>query len=157
MHAFNPKQTTAVAVAAAICATLLVIHNPTDGYDFTERHFGGDSRFKEEWQYSREGCTKELQVEMINIKQRIYESNLSSMEKAAATMTGRPAQIFRQCVEVTTWNDPIETEAEPMWVWYSRGALHPMLASVKNVLVAFSLVGLWAGVVVFAFRGKAKT
>lgn len=156
MQTLNSKQTTALAGALGICATLFVVHNPIDGYDFTARHSGGEFRFKEEWQFSRDGCSKELQTVMFSIKERINQSNMNPIEKMAAERSGRSAQIFRQCVQVTTWNDPIETDSEPVWVWQSKGALHPMLATVRSLLVAFALVGLWASVVVFAFREKAN-
>ena len=156
MPTLNSKQTTAMAVALAVGATFIAVHNPTEGFDFTEQHFGGEERFKEEWQFSRAGCSKEAEAEMFRLKHEIDESNMSDMEKSAAKMTGRPAQIFRQCVEVTSSRNLIRTESQPLWVWNSRGALHPALSSVKSLLVVLALTVLWAGVAMFALRGKGN-
>lgn len=157
MYKLNAKQKTAFAAFSAACLTIVAIHNPTGGYDFTLRVEGGGSNFKQEWQSSRFGCTEALQQEMNRLRSEILASEMSPIEKGAALVTGRVLEISRQCVVTTWWEEPSIVVSEPIWKWVSRDALLPILAPVKNVAHAILFVLLWGAVALFAFRSEKKS
>lgn len=151
-HTMNTRQRTALAAIGAALASIIAVHNPFGGYDFTYHQYGGWSRFSEEWQSSRLGCTEELHQEMIHLRQQINNSSMSPIEKVAASMSGRPADIYRQCMLVSTTWVPIVTEPRPIWEWQSRSPLHFQLGPLSHVFYALSFVALWGVVILFALR-----
>ena len=156
MLKLNSSQRTAAAVIGAACVTTIAIHNPIKGYEFTERQYGGGLKFKEEWQDSRSGCTPELREEMLRLKREINASGMTIGEKAVAEMSGKPVEIYKQCMLVTTWTEPPTFESEPPWNWQSQGALLPVLAPMVNVIYTLSFIGIWGAVALFALRASKR-
>lgn len=153
MVRMNPKQKTASVVVLTLLLTLVGIHNPTEGYVSSHLERLGIGTY--EWQARRDGCNPQLQAELARLESEDQSSTAPiTPERLIAIANGPKPGIYRKCM---LYREPPPTEVEePFLSWVSIGALHPLVATTKAVLISIGFLLLWGVCVVYGFRTSPR-
>lgn len=160
----NHKQTSVLALILAAMATIVLLHNPFAGYENSTYWVPTGGTY--EWQPSRQGCTPELKQELsalegaelapviAAIQGKPDPDTRTPMQKAADSMTGKRAQIYRQCMKYVE-NSP-QLQYTPFLEWQSDGSYFWQLRQMKALLISIAVLLFWGTVIIFMFRTPAS-
>jgi hypothetical protein len=156
----NHKQISVLALTFAAVVTMVILHNPFNGYanSTSWTSTGG----KNEWQSSRNGCTIELKQELNSLENaeltrisKIAEGEVdpdsrSTLQRLANSLTSKRAQINRQCMKYVE-NPPVYRHT-PFLEWESDGAYLGAIARIEILLISITSIFIWGIVIIFIFR-----